>query len=126
MLSLSKDEWESPLVPLLCDEVVKDEPGQAAVLDRLLDLLVRGNALAKMLIRTGPALAPASKLMRTELDSEAEYVEAALRGADAMLAGEATDRLLYAPGMQLGGGTSEIQRNIIGERLLGLPREPRP
>ena len=27
-------------MPLLCDEVVKDEPGQAAVLDRLLDLLL--------------------------------------------------------------------------------------
>lgn len=40
VLSLSNDEWESPLVPLLCDEVVKDEPGQAAVLDRLLDLLL--------------------------------------------------------------------------------------
>ena len=40
VLSLSRDDWESPLVPLLCDEVVKDEPGQAAVLDRLLDLLV--------------------------------------------------------------------------------------
>lgn len=40
VLSLSHTDWESPLVPLLCDEVVKDEPGQAAVLDRLLDLLV--------------------------------------------------------------------------------------
>lgn len=40
VISVSRDDWESPLVPLLCDEVVKDEPGQAAVLDRLLDLLV--------------------------------------------------------------------------------------
>jgi AraC-like DNA-binding protein len=40
VLSIRNDDWESPLVPLLCDEVVKDEPGQAAVLDRLLDLLV--------------------------------------------------------------------------------------
>ncbi len=40
VLSLTRDEWESPLVPLLCEEVVKDEPGQAAVLDRLIDLLV--------------------------------------------------------------------------------------
>jgi AraC-like DNA-binding protein len=40
VLSLRHTDWESPLVPLLCEEVVKDEPGQAAVLDRLLDLLV--------------------------------------------------------------------------------------
>lgn len=39
-LSLSKAHWESPLIPLLLDEVVKDEPGQAAVLDRLFDLLL--------------------------------------------------------------------------------------
>lgn len=40
VLSLSRNEWESPLIPLLCEEVIKDEPGQAAVLDRLIDLLV--------------------------------------------------------------------------------------
>jgi AraC-like DNA-binding protein len=40
VLSLARNEWESPLVSLFCDEVVKNEPGQAAVLDRLLDLLL--------------------------------------------------------------------------------------
>ncbi|OAB58095.1 AraC family transcriptional regulator [Leptolyngbya valderiana BDU 20041] len=40
VLSIPGDSWESPLIPLLCSEVVKDEEGQAAVLDRLLDLLV--------------------------------------------------------------------------------------
>ena len=33
-------DWDQPLVPLLADEIVKDQPGQEAVLDRLLDLLL--------------------------------------------------------------------------------------
>lgn len=40
VLSVPRSEWDSPLVPLLFDEMIKDEPGQAAVLDRLLDLLL--------------------------------------------------------------------------------------
>ena len=40
VLSLSREMWESPLVALLCEEVAKDAPGQAAVLDRLIDLLL--------------------------------------------------------------------------------------
>jgi AraC-like DNA-binding protein len=40
LLVLAHDDWRSPLVPLLGDEMVKDEPGQEVVLDRMLDLLV--------------------------------------------------------------------------------------
>jgi AraC-like DNA-binding protein len=40
LLVLAHDDWSLPLVPLLGDELVKDEPGQEVVLDRMLDLLV--------------------------------------------------------------------------------------
>jgi AraC-like DNA-binding protein len=40
LLVLPGAAWESPLIPLLGDEVVKDEPGQEVVLDRMLDLLL--------------------------------------------------------------------------------------
>jgi AraC-like DNA-binding protein len=40
LLVLPGNAWESPLIPLLADEIAKDDAGQEAVLDRLLDLLL--------------------------------------------------------------------------------------
>ena len=56
-----------------------------------------------------------------------------LRGADALLAGpDAPDQGLWQEQMlgrsagTVGGGSSEVHRNGLGERALGLPREARP
>jgi alkylation response protein AidB-like acyl-CoA dehydrogenase len=59
-----------------------------------------------------------------------------IRGAEAMLRGEpkseeyATDRwtssFLSNRSVTIWGGTAQVQRNIVGERVLGLPKEPSP
>ncbi|MCX4830129.1 AraC family transcriptional regulator [Streptomyces sp. NPDC102340] len=40
LLVLPTEVWRCPLTPLVAEEIVKDEPGQDVVLDRLLDLLL--------------------------------------------------------------------------------------
>ena len=50
--------------------------------------------------------------------------EGMLASADAPTEGEWQDAFLGAPGLRIGGGTDQIQRNIIAERILGLPKDP--
>jgi alkylation response protein AidB-like acyl-CoA dehydrogenase len=49
-----------------------------------------------------------------------------LLGDDGPEGGRWPDALLGSFAMHIGGGTDEVQRNIVGEMVLGLPREPDP
>ena len=91
-------------------------------------LISRGRALQALMERKGEDAQTAniSKLFNSDLGYDEAALAAQLRGAHAMLDGDDTERLLYSPGMRIAGGSSEIQRNIIGERTLGLPRDPAP
>jgi alkylation response protein AidB-like acyl-CoA dehydrogenase len=48
-----------------------------------------------------------------------------LTGKDAPIDGMIAELTLFAPAVSIYGGSDEIQKNIIGERVLGLPSEPR-
>jgi alkylation response protein AidB-like acyl-CoA dehydrogenase len=71
-------------------------------------------------------LAAAWNLKRNgELALSIEGANGMLTGADAPAAGAWQLSFLGAPAIRIAGGSDEIQRNVIGERVLGLPAEPR-
>jgi alkylation response protein AidB-like acyl-CoA dehydrogenase len=75
-----------------------------------------------------------TKVFWSDLDVAMHQTALDMRGADGELVDSSgreegkyswTDGLLFALGGPIYAGTNEIQRNIIAERLLGLPREPK-
>ncbi|MFZ4373314.1 MAG: acyl-CoA dehydrogenase family protein [Mycobacterium sp.] len=64
-----------------------------------------------------------TKVFWSDLDVAIHQTACELRGPDGELTDAWTDGLLFALGGPIYAGTNEIQRNIIAERLLGLPRE---
>ena len=64
-----------------------------------------------------------TKVFWSDLDVAIHQTACDMRGPDGELTDSWTDGLLFALGGPIYAGTNEIQRNIIAERLLGLPRE---
>jgi len=72
------------------------------------------------------------KLAASYIARAANKVHTAMTGADSMLTGDESpmdgliaEILISTPAISIAGGTDEIQKNIISERVLKMPKEPR-
>ena len=65
------------------------------------------------------------KLTWSDMTQQMSQAALAVVGPAAALLGPWPRQWLWSKSASIAGGTSEIQRNVIGERLLGLPREQR-
>ena len=112
----------------------KDRGSPAAFADRVADAWIKAQAYRLQTFGTVTRLAgggelgaesSVTKVFWSDLDVELHQTALDVLAADGELAGPWADGLLFALGGPIYAGTNEIQRNIISERLLGLPREKR-
>ncbi|GAA3467718.1 acyl-CoA dehydrogenase family protein [Nonomuraea roseola] len=110
------------------------DTGDPLVRDQLVELHIRSRALSlfnqRLSQETRAGLFPgargsAAKLLLAELTLYTADLATSLVGPESVVDEELSHAISLAPAMALGGGTNEIMRNIIGERVLNLPPEPR-
>jgi len=115
----------------ISDPVARQEIAKLLILARSVEWTARRARAAQVLGRPQGPEGSLGKLAASHVARAAARVHTLISGADAMLAGEdgpmegiIAEILVSVPAVSIAGGTDEIQRNIIAERVLRMPREP--
>ncbi len=114
------------------DPYVRQEIAKLMILAKSAEWTARRARAAQQQGRPQGPEGSLGKLAASHVARACARVHTLITGAEAMLAGPESPRegiiaeiLVSVPAVSIAGGTDEIQRNIIAERVLGLPKEPR-
>jgi alkylation response protein AidB-like acyl-CoA dehydrogenase len=102
--------------PLVRQDIARIEAGYT---------IGRHMVLREVLGEAPPGWSSVTKTWATEFEQRVASFCGRVAGADATIWGRVARNLCYAPGYTIMGGTTQILRNVLGDRVLGLPREPR-
>ncbi len=115
------------------DPVVRQHVASVTALERVARWNAERAQAARAHGRPPGAEGSLSKLAASGIARASAAAHTATTGVHAMLSGPGSpaggtvaEILVSVPAVSIAGGTDEIQRTIIGERVLGLPREPQP
>jgi alkylation response protein AidB-like acyl-CoA dehydrogenase len=113
------------------DPVVRQQIAAVIALQRVNQWTAARATASRALGRPPGPEGSLAKLAASNLARAAAATHSAIGNAQGMLTGPTSfmdgvvaEVLVSVPAVSIAGGTDEIQRNIIGERVLGLPKEP--
>lgn len=114
------------------DPSVRQEIAKLLILSKSAEWTARRAREAQVQGRNQGPEGSIGKLAASHVARMGNHVHTLISGADAMLTGSDSpmdgviaEILVSTPAISIAGGTDEIQRNIISERVLGMPKEPR-
>jgi alkylation response protein AidB-like acyl-CoA dehydrogenase len=115
----------------ISDPLVRQEIARVITLARVAQWTQRRAMAARALGRPPGPEGSLGKLASSNIARAASRAHSLIAGAPGMLSGPESPRhgtiaeiFVSVPAVSIAGGTDEVQHNILGERILGLPKEP--